>query len=115
MIRNVFPFQMSIWVIFIDIYSYYLMICAIMCYLFEPPVVILVIYNVWKAHHFVQISQVGGGGHVEDALVDLTGGVAGRFYTADVTRTTQEMWERKDGITLKTCRGDGWWLQKNEF
>lgn len=29
-------------------------------------------------------AQVGGGGHVEEALVDLTGGVAGRFYTADV-------------------------------
>ena len=28
---------------------------------------------------------MGGGGHVEEALVDLTGGVAGRFYTADVT------------------------------
>jgi len=28
---------------------------------------------------------VGGGGHVEEALVDLTGGVAGRFYTADVS------------------------------
>lgn len=27
---------------------------------------------------------MGGGGHVEEALVDLTGGVAGRFYTADV-------------------------------
>ena len=30
------------------------------------------------------VAQVGGGGHVEEALVDLTGGVAGRFYTADV-------------------------------
>ncbi|CAL1173647.1 unnamed protein product [Cladocopium goreaui] len=28
---------------------------------------------------------VGGGGCAEDALVDLTGGVAGRFYTADVS------------------------------
>ena len=24
---------------------------------------------------------IGGGGKVEDALADLTGGVAGRFYT----------------------------------
>ncbi|CAK9096714.1 Calpain-9 (Digestive tract-specific calpain) (New calpain 4) (nCL-4) [Durusdinium trenchii] len=28
---------------------------------------------------------VGGGGHVEEALVDLTGGTAGRFYTRDVS------------------------------
>ncbi|CAJ1405065.1 unnamed protein product [Effrenium voratum] len=28
---------------------------------------------------------IGGGGHVEDALADLTGGVAGRFYTEDVS------------------------------
>ena len=26
---------------------------------------------------------IGGGGKVEDALADLTGGVAGRFYTKD--------------------------------
>ena len=32
------------------------------------------------------ICQIGGGGHVEDALADLTGGVAGRFYTADAGR-----------------------------
>lgn len=28
---------------------------------------------------------IGGGGKVEDALADLTGGVAGRFYTKDVS------------------------------
>jgi len=28
---------------------------------------------------------VGGGGHVEEAMADLTGGVAGRFHTCDVT------------------------------
>ena len=26
---------------------------------------------------------IGGGGKVEDALADLTGGVAGRFYTKE--------------------------------
>eukprot|EP00931_Biecheleriopsis_adriatica_P024079 TRINITY_DN15091_c0_g1_i1.p1 TRINITY_DN15091_c0_g1~~TRINITY_DN15091_c0_g1_i1.p1 ORF type:complete len:568 (-),score=88.89 TRINITY_DN15091_c0_g1_i1:11-1714(-) len=30
-------------------------------------------------------NAVGGGGHVEEALADLTGGVAGRFYTHDVS------------------------------
>ena len=40
-------------------------------------------FSLWFTIVSLCVPQVGGGGCVEDALVDLTGGVAGRFYTAD--------------------------------
>lgn len=35
---------------------------------------------------------IGGGGKVEDALADLTGGVAGRFNTKVPAETVVENW-----------------------
>ena len=61
----------------------------------------MIVHSQFGPTNYTQISinqllrlpaQVGGGGHVEEALVDLTGGVAGRFYTADVWDPWGDRW-----------------------
>ena len=47
---------------------------------------------------------IGGGGKVEDALADLTGGVAGRFNTKVPAQTVVENWVPGCAMVWRTFR-----------
>ena len=76
-----------VWCVSIVSHVFFMFPCVFPCFFHSFPTFSVLFPYVFptfpQKNLWGRSPQVGGGGCAEDALVDLTGGVAGRFYTAD--------------------------------